>query len=217
MTKVFNKFNEVLCAIGMDQLVHPVFYNAPIGLRFEISGTEEPYLEDKFAEESTINPKYIQAGLERVKALYSELPAIPDILRIDVYPDNSNSEKLIQSICNLLELPMPMEEVLNEVSFDDDEPIEQIQLYWNLEKARLNTDQLFEEIIKADLGGCPQLASSVFLLDSCNGSLFCLYDDRGLDIVAAEKSVLYPIYRKYNKWILDYDREKIDATFSEGI
>jgi len=40
-----------------------------------------------------------------------------------------------------------------------------------------------------------------------------MYDDRGLDIVSADREALGPIYKKHNDWILDYDREQIDKQF----
>ena len=43
--------------------------------------------------------------------------------------------------------------------------------------------------------------------------IFHMYDDRGLDIVSADKETLRPIYKKHNDWILDYDREQIDKQF----
>lgn len=43
--------------------------------------------------------------------------------------------------------------------------------------------------------------------------IFHMYDDRGLDVVSADKETLRPIYKKHNDWILDYDREQIDKQF----
>jgi len=43
--------------------------------------------------------------------------------------------------------------------------------------------------------------------------IFHMYDDRGLDIISADKETLRPINKKHNDWILDYDREQIDKQF----
>ncbi|WP_396136137.1 DUF3885 domain-containing protein [Brevibacillus brevis] len=40
-----------------------------------------------------------------------------------------------------------------------------------------------------------------------------MYDDRGLDVVSNHRGALAPLYTKFNSWILDYDREKIDQVF----
>lgn len=42
---------------------------------------------------------------------------------------------------------------------------------------------------------------------------FQMYDDRGLDVIAADKEILRPIYKKHNDLILGYDRERIDKQF----
>lgn len=43
--------------------------------------------------------------------------------------------------------------------------------------------------------------------------IFHMYDDRGLDIITADKETLRPIYKVHNNWILDYDRKQIDEQF----
>ena len=89
----------------------------------------------------------------------------------------------------------------------------QDKLYWDLEKITFAPDRLLQEIIRADIGGYNGFASNVYFADSYNSILFYLYDDRGADLVAADKESLRPSYEKFNSWILDYDREKITAIF----
>jgi len=115
MKDLADMFSKTLHKIGMNHIKHPVFYNAPVGIRFEIGGD----------------------------------------------------------------------------------------------------DKLLKEIIKADIGGCGALASSVYFLDKTNFVLFHLYDDRGLDLVAADKELLRPIFEHFNNWILDYDKEQINKTFEK--
>ena len=43
--------------------------------------------------------------------------------------------------------------------------------------------------------------------------IFHMYDDRGLDIISADKEILRLIYKQHNDWILNYDRERIDKQF----
>ncbi|MFD2172164.1 DUF3885 domain-containing protein [Tumebacillus lipolyticus] len=54
----------------------------------------------------------------------------------------------------------------------------------------------------------------IFLINETNKTIFRLYDDRGLDIVAENTEVLKTVYAQYNHWILDYDRDRIDEIFS---
>lgn len=44
--------------------------------------------------------------------------------------------------------------------------------------------------------------------------LFYLYDDRGLDIAAVHPETLRPLYRRFNDWLLDYDRAQMDNLFA---
>jgi hypothetical protein len=40
-----------------------------------------------------------------------------------------------------------------------------------------------------------------------------MYDDRGLDVIAASASTLLPIYERFGDWILDNQRHRIDFRF----
>ena len=58
-------------------------------------------------------------------------------------------------------------------------------------------------------------AKEVYFVNIDKKLIFHMYDDRGLDIIAADKETIRPIYTKYTDWILDYDREQIDKQFRE--
>ena len=62
------KFKSVLCQLGMERLEHPLFYHAPVGIRFRIGGEETIYLDGK------INSDYVQGALDRAAAIYRSLP-----------------------------------------------------------------------------------------------------------------------------------------------
>jgi hypothetical protein len=84
----------------MDKLEHPIFYNAPNGMRFEIGGSEPIYL-DTSSEELISNPAYIDAAFERAESIYRGLPHEPNLLRIDGYPDEKSTQEIIDDICKL--------------------------------------------------------------------------------------------------------------------
>jgi hypothetical protein len=42
-----------------------------------------------------------------------------------------------------------------------------------------------------------------------------MYDDRGLDLVANDQDTLRGIYRKFNSWVLDYDRKRMESIFGQ--
>lgn len=209
-------FSKIVHNIGMDELKHPIFYNSPIGIRFEIGGDENVYLNDLCSEKNIVNPTYILKAFDRAKAIYTYLPRKPNILRIDAYPNECSVQKEIQTICQVGNMPLPNEQVIKPFQWDeDDETVSQFQLYWDLEKILFTSDRLLQEIIKADIGGYNGFVSNVYFADTHNSILFHMYDDRGADLVTTNKEFLRPIYEKFNSWISNYDRKKIDTIFSK--
>ena len=113
-------------------------------------------------------------------------------------------------------MPYPDEQKLVSINLEDeDDSIKQLQSYWRI-KESFCFEALLKEIIIGDIGGSiPQLVSNVYFVNSNDCVLFHVYDDRGADLIAADKEVLRPIYEKYNAWILDYDREQIIKIFEK--
>lgn len=72
---------------------------------------------------------------------------------------------------------------------------------------------LLKAICHQDLGLKPSLIHRVYFLNKTRKTIFHMYDDRGCDVLATRSIDLQEIYMKRNKWILDYDREKIDLLF----
>ena len=199
MFKLAGKFMETLKGIGLSQLEYPVFYHAPYGLRFEIGGEEEVYLDN------AANPEYVENALDRALTIYRELPFCLDILLVVIRGNYSVATKSLSNI------PLP----------DFDEGIEDqdgtyTSFYWDCSKLPEGTVKaLLREIILADIGGEDLLASSVFWISTEGKYLFHLYDDRGADLVSADAETLSPIYYKFHSWLLDYDREKMDRLFQK--
>ena len=52
------RFEDILHKLGMAELEHPLFYHAPVGIRFEIGGGGPIYLGRGAAELRT-NPPYV--------------------------------------------------------------------------------------------------------------------------------------------------------------
>jgi len=56
-------------------------------------------------------------------------------------------------------------------------------------------------------------SKEIYFLNIDKKIILNMYDDRGLDIISTNKETLRPLYIKYNDWILDHDREKINNMF----
>ena len=86
------RFEHILHDLGMAGLEHPLFYHAPVGIRFKIGGEEPIYLDRRAAKLKT-NPAYVQRALDRAAAIYRALPEVPDLLRIGGKPPRRISLK----------------------------------------------------------------------------------------------------------------------------
>lgn len=58
-------------------------------------------------------------------------------------------------------------------------------------------------------------SKEVYFINADKKLIFQMYDDRGLDIIAADKETLRPIYLKHNDWLLEYDKKDMDITFGQ--
>lgn len=55
---------------------------------------------------------------------------------------------------------------------------------------------------------------TIHIADLRNRLALTVYDDRGMDVVGPSAAALLSLYRKFNPWLLDYDRAGMDAEFS---
>ena len=156
------RFEHILHDLGMAGLEHPLFYHAPVGIRFKIGGEEPIYLDRRAAKLKT-NPAYVQGALDRAAAIYRALPAVPDLLRIDGYPDEEPAESLLTVIRQRVGLPVPDEQLSATEQDEDGDTHAQVQFYWNLSKISFQPELLLREIILGDIGGWNGFVSSVYL------------------------------------------------------
>lgn len=154
------RFEHILHDLGMAGLEHPLFYHAPVGIRFKIGGEEPIYLDRRAAKLKT-NPAYVQGALDRAAAIYRALPAVPDLLRIDGYPDEEPAESLLTVIRQRVGLPVPDEQLSATEQDEDGDTHAQVQFYWNLSKISFQPELLLREIILGDIGGWNGFVSSV--------------------------------------------------------
>ncbi len=215
MRKLHELFMHTFEQLGLEQgqLPMPVFNHAPVGISFEVGADAQIYLPD-----GRVNPVYLDHAFVRAKTLFDELPCQLDLLRIDVYPKEEVTPKSV-TLRRLAQLGLSVpDESVDETYFVEDDYVQQTHLYWDLAASDAPPlDLLLLEIIKGDLGGISGLCSNVYFLAAKCPLLYYLYDDRGVDILAKEKTCLQLLYQTHNDWILSCDKEKIDLLFSAGI
>ena len=138
---------------------------------------------------------------------------MPDLLRIDGYPDEKSAESLLTVIRQRVGLPVP-DEQLPTIELDEDgDTHAQVQFYWDLSGITFQPEQLLQEIILGDIGGWSGFVSSVYLTGP-GPFLYHLYDDRGLDVLGSSRELLLPLYHQFHGWILEYNLEQIDRVFT---
>lgn len=105
-------------------------------------------------------------------------------------------------------------EDLPEYDEDDGELIGYAQSYYiPCKQSDIRYTKILKAIGNTDFSIKPYITDGIFFIHPQKHIIFFMYDDRGLDVIASDKEQLYPIYKMFNHWILDYDRERIDTIF----
>lgn len=206
---------NTLKIIGNERLQLPIFYESPVSLRFE---TGDPELEI-FLTEKQLNPKYLRSALWRTTFLYEKVAPFDTLLWV-LYrtPDlDTDVDEIIDRFCCLCHLPSPAEVYQQEVITAAEAPMIRILLFWDMEDTPPKIHPLFEEIVHSDFKGLGfrELSSAVFFFDTKRHLLFHPYDDRGLDVVGKTADDIRYLYNDCQNWLLDYDIDKMKATFEK--
>jgi hypothetical protein len=201
--------NKVIYSLGMSELEHPIFYNCPVALRFEIC--HEFSTSPSYNAESAKKSAY-----KRVIEIYNALPFNFDILLFQIFGYRHKLNNTLDNFKSILHLGNPNEIVKSE--FDDDATeleIYQFDCFWHIESQKnIKINDLLWEITLSDYsGGMSEFKSSVFLFDTKAEVLFYYYDDRGLDLCASRVETLQAIYERFNAYLLYYDRERMNSVF----
>lgn len=194
------------------ELCKPLFYNAPIGIRFEI-GNPDPDI--------TVENGYMEQVYYRSIELFKETHRNSDEIFLLVNAHRSigltNLKFKRVKVFNYIKDRQKLYKLNIKVFpyiYDKDEK-ENISYRYVL-KCRVS-DIKYVNLLKAignqDMGINPRIFDECFFINVNNKTIFHFYDDRGLDIVASQKKSLQELYGNYNDWILDYDRERIDRIF----
>ncbi|NYV65038.1 DUF3885 domain-containing protein [Bacillus sp. Gen3] len=73
---------------------------------------------------------------------------------------------------------------------------------------------LLKAICNQDMGLEPRIFHRVYFININRKTIFHVYDDRGCDLLATSSATIRDVYSRYNDWILDYDRPKIEKVFN---
>ena len=78
----------------------------------------------------------------------------------------------------------------------------------------IDCGRLFEAVANQDFWSRePRISDDLYFIDPEKHVILHMYDDRGMDVIAADLAALRRIYSTLNGWILDYNRKQIDDIF----
>lgn len=198
----------------------PLFYNSPIGLRFEI-GPEEISLWKNY-EHKLINESYFDEALARAVRIFDLVFDSNDSISI-IYQIYSDGRRKIRKGNFLFKKIADVKNRVIEYSDHRDiytDTLDFKSYCWRrvcisgIKTKDIDARNLLQAMINTDFSvRGPSLRGECFFINHDKDVVLNLYDDRGMDVVAEEKDVLIPLYEKCNDIILDYDRERIDSVF----
>ncbi|UOQ55236.1 DUF3885 domain-containing protein [Hymenobacter cellulosivorans] len=203
-----------------------LFYRWPIGIRFDLQGEHPIYLKPGHpAYSPTVRLAYNEAYFREVNHRASTLfhaAFQPDDELVLVYQKSAYKRGRIKTTDFLLrQLGILRSEALIKKIANPYRHLwpfgKWVRLYFSTSASAVPFPSIAAAIANQDFRDrAPAIRGDVFLLNLSRGLLFHLYDDRGLDILAADKATLQPLFETYNSWLLDYDRARVEETFFEG-
>ncbi|OME77153.1 hypothetical protein BK120_26855 [Paenibacillus sp. FSL A5-0031] len=178
------------------KLESPLFYNADVGIRFEI-GDPDPLVSDE---------KYREQVLYRTTQLFKETHSESDEIFIVLFLSFRRKSKPYK--IKFFKKGVKSNEILkklncNSITISDEEEDGWVRFRYVL------------SCKTSDIKPAMFLFAyhRIFFVNTTRNTIFYLYDDRGLDIASNTTAPLQELYINYNHWILDYDRESIDSIF----
>jgi hypothetical protein len=196
---------------------HRLLFDSPYRLRFELGG--------EVHENTTAPvPRFIQA-LERCRAVADAVFASseqviavvgssPEPAR-DFYAPTKASFAALYAMGLRLSPMAEWKASLDDVDLDDDDepPPSFLWRAFDITGSPASRDVLLWSSVTYEMPIQPAAPVIPFLADTRRGILLHVYDDRGMDVTATAAEPLLPIYRSFDRWLLDYDRERMRAAF----
>ena len=187
----------------------PLFYTTDYGLRFNLQVGEagtDPYFDTVLARTTTlfdavfepsdnfflvlIDWKYKRRKIRKKNFVFKQ---IVNIDNSNIYYKKAKKQygyKINQAVLKINKISLDYKSILTAIAYTD----------FSKKTPRLDSHKGFTD-------------KEIYFIHIDKKIIFHMYDDRGLDIVASDIETLKPLYKTYNNWLLDYDREQIDQLF----
>lgn len=207
---------RLLDRFGLDSL-DALFYGARWALRFELGGDWEV--------EGGQVPRMLQA-VDRARAVAAAAFAgsenVEAVIRKWGYRRPGPSNLAFKRLAKMGFQPTPLYQGV--YRDPDDEPTDPRDYYflagpigasdgatliWDACASGIGVEPA-SPVLSID--GADQFKS--YLVDFERGILVHIYDHRGMDVIAVDRETLRPLHARFNDWLLDHDRARMDAMFA---
>jgi hypothetical protein len=186
----------------------PLFYKYPLGLRFELS------------EGGSVLEQFLTAlrkAGEICGAIFNASETITVCLRTTT-DTNAFAHRAIMADLQKAGIFIPKKreiwlELMPKEDWFDETPM------WWLNVAFLVPRALLENLlwcaVARDLTSIrPNPGCQIYLFNFEQALAIWPYDDRGMDVVGNDKATLRALYTQYSRYLLEYDKNKMDAAFA---
>lgn len=207
------KFREFQDAFGVCEFPDALFYQFEWALRFDLSDIET-------ASGGRHLDRFIDA-LQRAKTITHE--CLGGSLEVSVFFSRFGPKNPVpgttRAISQLEELGFDSGRLsyAGAVKQNGDDWISDEYRHWyscKLTEEASEIDKLIWNCVAEDMGIQPYAEwTDIYFVDFDAKLIVHIYDDRGMDVVAMSKNTIQPLYKMFDKWLLDYDRSAMDKKF----
>ncbi|MCM3789266.1 DUF3885 domain-containing protein [Domibacillus indicus] len=194
----------------------PLFYSWDVGIRFElgVNWTKEDCAKECF---------YLKGVYERAITLFRSLHSPEEEIFVVANVNDFGDNGTFKHRLNIFSLYVKDKSVLyklkhTEIPYvfpedDEDGKYKTHRFTLKCKTSDIKYIPLLKAICNQDMGIKPSIFHDIFFINVKKETIFHVYDDRGCDLLAKSAETIKEMYKKYNHWILEYDREEIDKVF----
>jgi hypothetical protein len=191
--------------------MRPLFYSYPGGLRFELS------------EGGTMLEQFLLAmhkATEICADIFKNRDPMIVCLRVRTWSNRYAHRDILAGLKEaVISIPRHREIWLEPIRKED--WFEESQPEWWLNLAFETSPKLIQNFLwctlSHDFGSIrPRVNCMVYLFNLQSQLMVWAYDDRGMDVVGPNKTALEEVYNKHSRYLLNYDRAAMDATFAKS-
>lgn len=196
------------------ELRPPLFYSWKIGIRFELG-------VDYDSDYAYKNSPYLQGVYNRAITLFKSLHSHNDdiyiVVDVNDYADGfKHKPRIFSRYIKEKSVLYGLKQKTIPYIFPDDDEEGTYKTHRFTLKCKMSDFKyipMLKAICNQDMGIKPSIFYSVYFININRKTIFYVYDDRGCDLLATSPETIRDIYKKYNDWILEYDRNEINKIF----